>query len=89
MNLKKTARQERREIVAAYLEDHPCTRCGMADTRVLDFHHIDSSTKKMGVSRMIYQNVSIQHILEEIEKCEVQCANCHRITHAEERGDYR
>lgn len=86
---KPSARERRRAIVNAYLEQNPCKRCGESDIRVLDFNHLDPSMKFMGVSRMIYSGKSIEAILEEIEKCEVLCANCHRIVHAEERGDYR
>ncbi len=88
MAAKVSAKQVRKDIVRAYLEDHPCCQCGMADIRVLDFHHRVPEQKTMGVSQMLVFNVSVGVLLEEIEKCDVLCSNCHRILHAEERGDF-
>ena len=86
---KSTKREKRREIVQGHLEENGCIRCGETDPRVLDFHHRDPSQKVMGVSRMVYVAVTEEMLLEEIQKCDVLCANCHRIVHAEERGEYR
>lgn len=75
--------------MVAYLEDHPCRRCGFSDPRALDFHHREPDQKVKSVSRMITDRTDIGIIFEEIEKCDVLCSNCHRILHAEERGNYR
>jgi 5-methylcytosine-specific restriction endonuclease McrA len=64
-------------IVDEYLKTHPCIDCGEADIVVLDFDHINPATKKDNVSNLIYSG-SIKTVLEEIEKCEIRCANCHR-----------
>jgi len=47
----------------------------------LEFHHRDSSKKDFGISYRGYTR-SWAKVLEEIEKCELLCANCHRETHA-------
>ena len=54
-----------------------CVDCGEKNHIVLDFDHIRD--KKYNVSRMIHDGFSWKAILREIEKCEVVCANCHRI----------
>lgn len=72
-----TMRQANREYVWRYLEEHPCA-CGEADPRVLEFDHIDPSTKLEDVSELVSKSYSLQTIKDEISKCRVMCANCHR-----------
>jgi hypothetical protein len=54
-----------------------CVDCGEKNHIVLDFDHIRD--KKYNVSRMIHDGFSWKAIMREIQKCEVVCANCHRI----------
>jgi hypothetical protein len=54
-----------------------CVDCGNNDFRVLDFDHVISG-KLYNISEMP-QRYGIDKIKEEIKKCEVVCANCHRI----------
>ena len=54
-----------------------CVDCGEKNHIVLDFDHIKD--KKYNVSRMIHDGFSWKAIMREIEKCEIVCANCHRI----------
>ncbi len=56
--------------------------CGITDPIVLDFHHRDPSEKKTNVARFGRGGWSLKRIDEEIAKCEVVCANCHRRLHA-------
>ena len=65
-----------RQFIFLYLKDHPCTDCGEQDPIVLEFDHI--SNKEHNISFMISSNFSIDSIKNEILKCEVRCANCHR-----------
>lgn len=81
-------RQTLREYAAEYLSTHPCTRCGEADYRVLEFHHVRGS-KENDISVIIGRGSSLEKLKAEIEKCEVVCANCHRKITAEERGFFR
>ena len=43
----------------------------------LDFDHL--SDKVGNISRMLQQSISLKALDKEIAKCEVVCANCHRI----------
>jgi hypothetical protein len=76
------------QFVLAYLVEHPCVDCENSDIRVLDFDHVRGEKRK-GVSKMINQGFPTNTIAAEIEKCEVRCANCHRIVTAERGGFWR
>ena len=78
---------ERTEIIQQLKTGMSCTRCGNDDIRVLDFHHLDRTTKEASVSDMIRRGWGKDRIIQEIAKCEVLCANCHRILHWEERNE--
>lgn len=55
-----------------------CADCGYnAHPAALDFDHLPSFEKKMDVSKMYAK--PWHEITEEMAKCEVVCANCHRI----------
>jgi hypothetical protein len=57
-----------------------CNRCSEGHPACLDYHHIDGD-KDRGVSKMAKDGVSKDKIREEMEKCIVLCANCHRKEH--------
>lgn len=59
-----------------------CVRCDEDDPACLDFHHVEGN-KEMSVSSMISHGYSKERLLDEIEKCEILCANCHRKEHYE------
>jgi hypothetical protein len=75
---QKRHRQETRKQLTEYLREHPCEICGESDPIVLDFDHIDPSTKTKNVARIISGHASWKRVMEEISKCRVLCANCHR-----------
>lgn len=70
-------RARNRQKAYQYLADHACVDCGEPDPMVLEFDHING-TKLGNISDMISGAFSWRRILEEIEKCDVRCANCHR-----------
>lgn len=61
-------------------EQYGCCFCKLSDWRCLDFHHIDASTKLNSVSALIRCKSRVK-AAEEINKCVVICANCHRLVH--------
>jgi len=75
---QKQHRERNKVKVLEYLLEHPCTVCGENDPIVLDFDHLDRETKFKEVSRMLSGHYSWKKIFEEINKCRVLCANCHR-----------
>ncbi len=58
-----------------------CVDCGEDDPIVLDFDHV-RGVKVCDISRMAHTGYKEWRIIEELAKCEIRCANCHRrITH--------
>ena len=77
---------ERTTYLLAYFADHPCADCGEDDPVVLEFDHLGD--KEFGVgSALPYR--AWASILEEIAKCDVVCANCHRRRTARRAGHLR
>jgi hypothetical protein len=76
---KRQARDRNREYVRKIKEDNPCTDCGeYYHYSQMDFDHIDGK-KKHNISRVANSAVSIKTIKDELRKCELVCANCHRL----------
>ena len=60
------------------IRDVPCVDCGRRfPPCVMQFDHRDPSTKAYEVTRMLMRARSV--ILAEVAKCDIVCANCHRI----------
>jgi hypothetical protein len=72
---KERALLERTTFLIEFFATHPCSDCGEADPVVLEFDHVRD--KAFNISQM-FRDRSWQTILDEIQKCEVVCANCHR-----------
>lgn len=79
---------DRCRYVHEYLDTHPCIDCGEDDIVVLEFDHRDRSDKSftIGLHRRLVR--SMQELIDEIVKCDIRCANCHRRKTAIE-GGYR
>jgi len=58
-----------------------CKRCEEENPHCLDFHHLHKEEKTRSVSQLINYEVSKEELQKEINKCEILCANCHRIHH--------
>jgi len=66
------------DFIAAYKLERGCIDCGYRENSVaLEFDHRDPSMKRKAISAMF--SYSREHLLEELDKCDVRCANCHRI----------
>lgn len=82
---KKTVSSNRRRRVADaklfvlnLVSKSKCTDCGNKDHRTFEFDHI-RGIKKNDISSLVGGGYSTKFIQEEINKCEIVCANCHRI----------
>lgn len=75
---KKRRREKKAELVRA--SGARCASCGYAGAAAaLDFHHRDASTKEFSISRF---SGSWEELVTESRKCDMLCANCHRLCHA-------
>ena len=66
-----------------------CVDCGFSGNKypsVLDFDHI-GGIKKFNVSEFGRHTNSLKRVKEEIQKCEIVCANCHRIRTMKRKAD--
>lgn len=60
-----------------------CERCGWeGHLSGYDFHHKDPSEKDFSPSAMELANKSWERAKEELDKCELLCAPCHRKEHS-------
>lgn len=75
----KSTLQRNKEKVLEYKKTLCCSRCGIDDYRVLDFHH--EGEKDKSVSNLLCRGYAWQRIQKEIDKCIPLCANCHRLEH--------
>ena len=85
---KVKRRDEARTYILGYLSSHHCIDCGESNTIVLEFDHV-RGRKKMAVAHMAQEGYSLEAIRKEINKCEVRCANCHRIRTHKQKGWFR
>ncbi len=56
-----------------------CSRCGFSNPKALDFHHREPSQKKFTIGNATRDKIDPKRLIAEIQKCDVLCANCHRI----------
>ncbi len=86
LNRNARVKTENRQRLYAYLSEHPCVDCGATDVRILEFDHVRGK-KSANIAELLNNAASWSTIEKEIAKCEVRCANCHRIK-TTERGSW-
>lgn len=87
-NLSTYKRMRVRKLEAAALitslKSGPCVDCGKSyPPRAMDFDHL--SDKRFQVANMVRAKSTKGVILREVAKCELVCANCHRIRTAKRK----
>lgn len=70
--------RDRTRLILDEAKSNGCLICDETDLSCLDFHHL--SDKDQIVSTML--GMSDKKVRNEIAKCVVLCANCHRKLHA-------
>jgi hypothetical protein len=77
--VNRTTRNRRRAFILEFLLQNPCVDCGESNTIVLEFDHVgEAGTKEFNISDAVRLGYGMQRLKEEMAKCEVRCANCHR-----------
>ena len=75
-------RWKKRKLEAIEYKGGKCNRCGYNSYYgALEFHHINPNEKEMNWTKM--RLVAWDRIIEELDKCQLLCANCHREIHHE------
>jgi hypothetical protein len=74
---RRRRRTKRHQELITRLKSHPCADCGNRfPPYVMDFDHVRDKTTE--VSRLV-RTYGTARLMAEIERCDVVCANCHRI----------
>ena len=86
---KREISKARRKKILAYIKsialERWCCICWYnKHIAALQFHHRNQLSKKDAVSELIRKWYSLDKIKEEIDKCDVVCANCHLIITSEQ-----
>jgi hypothetical protein len=78
-NKSRKYKSDLRELINRLKILRGCNSCGFNEhPAVLDFHHRDGTNKSFNIGSSLHL-VSRELLMEEIAKCDVLCANCHRI----------
>jgi hypothetical protein len=82
------AKRKRIEWLREYKTTHPCVECGEARVPCLEFHHPElrdemgpESKKDRNTISYLATHRGLKVLQEEIKKCVVLCANCHKLEH--------
>jgi len=71
------------KIINKFYGGFKCVRCGFEGHKCqFDIHHRNPEEKDFGLAKrykLAYQ--SPKRFIKEIEKCDLLCANCHRLEH--------
>jgi hypothetical protein len=75
---RKRVVDENKKFVRSMKESVPCMDCKKSyPYYVMDFDHVRGN-KDRDIAKLVQGSVSRQRLLDEIEKCEIVCSNCHR-----------
>lgn len=71
--------RKRLKATVSEIKAVPCADCGVAyPPCVMEFDHI-AGIKQYDIGYMVSCGLPLQRVMDEIQKCEVVCANCHRL----------
>lgn len=76
---KAGAWSARQTVIMREAKTQPCADCGGTfHPCAMDFDHRPGEQKLFNISRAV-KSIGLERLRAEIEKCDVVCANCHRI----------
>lgn len=80
---RKRERRLELKMKAIKYKGGKCSKCGYSlDHSALEFHHVDMSTKEFNISKYAL-NRPWKEVQDELDKCILLCANCHREVHSQ------
>ena len=75
-------RRKKVRMMAVAYKGGRCEKCGYDRCmEALEFHHTNPAKKDFSISSKGYTR-SWKRVQDELDKCAILCANCHRETHA-------
>lgn len=75
-----------RDYIYNLLKQSSCKDCGISNPIVLEFDHINPGEKLFNIGASYSKSLKL--VIEEVKKCEIVCANCHRIRTAKQFNYY-
>ena len=80
--IKTQKRQRTFKASCVKYKGSKCEVCGLQDKPFMyDFHHINPKEKDFSLSR-VKTSILSSKIINELDKCQLLCANCHRRIHS-------
>ena len=77
-------RAHKAKVEAIKLKGGKCSICGIyyngSNASIFDFHHLNPEEKEFNPKRLINNGLT-EKALNELNKCILVCANCHRLSH--------
>lgn len=87
MNSQVVRRQQDYKKQAVELKGGKCSVCGYSKyLGALEFHHLDPYKKDLNIAMITQSSKKFKQLTEELDKCVLLCANCHREEHARQKG---
>lgn len=87
--LRAIRRKVIQDLIVEHLKANPCKECGESDILCLDFDHRKPQEKEFCISRAVHLVPSLEKVKNEVAKCDILCANCHRKKTARENGNFK
>jgi hypothetical protein len=84
---RQAANLRNHQLVLERLALAACLDCGIRDLLVLQFDHRERKTSDIG--RLVGNGCPSKRLADELEKCDIRCANCHRRRTAQGNGWFR
>lgn len=83
--------RRKRDLMWMVKATRGCKDCGIKDPIVLEFDHTNPiekhpALKAKGNNRGSFTQLSLEALYDEMDKCDVVCANCHRRRTAVQQG---
>jgi hypothetical protein len=76
----KNRQRKRLRTILSEVKQRPCQDCGgIFHPWVMELDHREGTKKEAAVANLGSKGCTDARLLEEIEKCDVVCANCHRM----------
>ena len=82
--MKKVRKNAIRDWFQDFKKTLRCKKCNEDRWYVLDFHHRDPNEKEECLGNALKNGWSKEHLMREVDKCDIYCANCHRELHWKE-----